>query len=117
VRDAPPKSACGSMRQKRVPPMANHGASFSHPHHSGGGWGSLGQGYKTASEQIGRLAPVSSGLGATGLRRAKGLFGAKAIGRHCAPASVTISQLGAKCLTDLNFEGAGSSAINARMSG
>jgi hypothetical protein len=26
-------------------------------------------------------------------------------------------QLGAKCLTDLNFEGAGSSAIDARMAG
>jgi hypothetical protein len=71
-----------------------------------------------AWNQGGRLlAAVFSGLRATGNGTAKGLNGAKAIGRHCAPASVTISQLGAKCLTDLNFEGAGSSAIDARMSG
>lgn len=63
------------------------------------------------------LAAVFSGLRATGNGTAKGLNGAQAIGRHCAPASVTLSHIGIKCLTDLNFEGAGSSAINARMSG
>ena len=65
----------------------------------------------------GSLAPIFSGLRATGNGTDKGLNGTQAIGRHSAPASVTISQLGVKCLTDLNFEGAGSSAINARMSG